>query len=489
MVRTRAGAVRGECVDGVHRFLGVPFAEPPVGARRFALPERRAPWSDVLDATVHGPTATQPLLPSGLFPQTIVEGDDCLHLDVYTTALDGLRPVVVWIHGGGMVMGSNVDLDGSGLARRGVVVVAPNYRLGVDGFLTIEGAPNNRGVADWLLALEWVRDNVERFGGDPANVTIAGQSAGSAACLNLLTLPRSAGLFRRVYAMSGTPWNQVDLVRARTHAAELAGRLGIEATVDGVASVPVDQLMAVQHELAPVGGIDATGSTLDQVHHLATLEGWLGPVVDGELVPCHPLTAIAQGAGGDLDVAVGSTAEEMDALMLLMGADVTASDADAAYARLGLDPDAVDAWRRDAPDRTSGQELGAALTALSFRVPALDVAELRARADGPASTFVYELTWRPPTPIGAVHGIDVFLALDALDGDVAPMLMGGEAPRSLVDDVAGAVVRFAIDGDPGWPAYQLATRTERAFDVPSRLRTDPGASARRLFGPIRGRGD
>lgn len=497
-VETSSGLVRGvdgEDVEGagVHSFRGVPYAAPPVGPTRFAPPQPHEPWTGVRDATHPGPTAAQPVLPVSVFGQTIVAGDDVLHLDVHTPSVTGpLRPVVVWIHGGGMVVGGNADVYGAGLARRGVVVVAINYRLGVDGFLVLDDAPPNRGVLDWVAALGWVRDNIARFGGDPDNVTVAGQSAGAAAADILLTVPQADGLFHRVFAMSGTPWNIVDVATARPHAADLARRVGVEPTVAGIGAVERERLLAVQHEVAPVAGLDGFDEPLDLVRRLAGYQLWLGPVVDGDVIPEHPLGAIAGGVGGDVPVVTGSTAEEADALLSFIGAAIAPGDVDAIFADLGLPPAAVAAWREELARRTEragrpppgpGAELGAAITALSFRIPALALAA--ARAAGPAPTFVYEVTWHADTPLGTVHGLDVPLVWDALAVDGAATMLGDPPPLTLADDMAGALVRFAADGDPGWPAYRPDGRTEMAFDVPSHVRHDPDPAARTLFGPLR----
>ena len=492
-VETSSGRVRG--VDaGVHSFRGVPYAAPPVGPARFAPPRPHEPWPGVRDATHPGPTAAQPVLPVNVFGQTIVPGDDVLHLDVHTLSVTGpLRPVVVWIHGGGMVVGGNADVYGAGLARRGVVVVAINYRLGVDGFLVLDDAPSNRGVLDWVAALGWVRDNIARFGGDPANVTVAGQSAGAAAAIILLTVPGAAGLFHRVFAMSGTPWNVVDLATARPHAADLARRVGAEPSVAGIGAVERDRLLAVQHEVAPVAGLDGFDEPLDLVRRLAGYELWLGPVVDGDVIPEHPLAAVARGVGDDVPVVTGSTGEEADALLSFISAAVDPADADAILADLGLARAGVEAWRTELarrarragrPPPTPAAELGAAVTALSFRVPALQLAEARATG-GPSSTFVYEVTWHADTPLGTVHGLDVPLVWDALGVDGAAILLGDPPPLTLAGDMAGALVRFAADGDPGWPAYDPIDRRELAFDVPSHARHDPDPAARALFGPLR----
>lgn len=485
-VHTASGRVRGLDLDGVHAFLAIPYASPPVGALRFAAPAPSRPWAGVRPAVDFGPTAPQPLQPAGIYEQILIEGDGYLHLNVHTPSPGAVGlPVLVWIHGGGMAIGSNVDPSHAAarLARRGMVVVSINYRLGADGFLVLRDAAPNRGVLDWVAALEWVQANIAAFGGDPDNVTIGGQSAGSAACLVLATIPRAAGLFHRVFAMSGVPWNIVDAPEAAAMAVELASRCGVDPTTDGVGSVPREQLFAIQQQMAPIGGIAGLTDLLATFHDVATVRGWLGPVVDGQVVPERPLEAIRTGAGAGVALLIGSTAEEMDALIAVTGGGISREQAVTALARIGVEDALAARWLDSGEGRTPGEALGAALTALSFRLPALRVAEARVAA--PAPTFVYEVTWRPPTPIGAVHGFDIAYAFDSVDGALAAMLAGGEPPRSLADNFSGAVTRFVLDGDPGWPRYDDVARQEMAFDVPSHVRADPARVTRAVFGALR----
>ena len=212
---TTLGALRG-LERGDHlAFLGVPFAKPPIGERRFTAPEPLDPWTGTLDAIEFGDAAPQdPFVPAS-FRATVPESEDCLSLNVYTPALDGARrPVLFWIHGGGFShgSGSQAAYDGGPLAERGdVVVVTINYRVGALGYLYLGGhggdawgAAANVGQLDQIAALQWVHDNIERFGGDPGNVTIFGQSAGGVAVSTLLAMPAANVLFHKAIAQSGT---------------------------------------------------------------------------------------------------------------------------------------------------------------------------------------------------------------------------------------------------------------------------------------------
>ena len=493
---TSTGAVRGLVVDGVHAFLGIPYAAPPVGPRWLAPPMPPEPSDGVRDATAFGASAPQPVSTFLLTPQDLVPGDEYLNLNIYTPdpGAAGL-PVLFSVHGGGYVFGSNVSPT-SGTARlaaRGMVLVSINYRLGYEGFLPVRGATPNRGVLDWLAALEWVQENIAAFGGDPGRVTICGYSSGSAACCVLLGLPQAAGSFAQVVAMSGTAWNQLTLAEADAMAADALADLGVDRSVDGLASVPYARLLEHQDRVAPIlTPVTDPLATFAAVASGPGLpgprpgRGWLGPCVDGEIVPRHTGGAIEAGAGGARPLLVGCTVNEMDSLVGLFVDTVTADAAVAAVGALGLDAGAVDAWFSAEADRSPAASLGAALTALTFRLPALRVAEANTAAGG--TSHVYHFTWRPPTPLGAVHCIDLPFAFDTLaDAAGLDLLCGGEPPQALADDYAGAVSHFVIDGDPGWPVHDPTDRHVMAFDLPSTVLADPPHDrvVREVFGSLR----
>ena len=264
-------------------FLAIPYAASPFGPNRFQAPVRPGPWDGVRPALAYGHTAPQPHRQFTLVPEPVTPGPECLNLNVCTPAGagpgDGL-PVLFWIHGGGFTAGCNASTwyRGEPFAAHGVVTVSVNYRLGAEGFLVIDGAPTNRAVRDWLLALEWVRDNIEAFGGDPGKVTIAGQSAGGVACSTLLAVPSAAGLFRSAICMSGArpPATMASDAQELTRA--IADRLGVAPTVEGLAAVDPEALVAAQAE-----------------------SDSFGPVVDGGLIPerglrVDPRVAVMAGA-------------------------------------------------------------------------------------------------------------------------------------------------------------------------------------------------
>ena len=263
LAATSQGPVLGPWQHTTARFLGIPYAEAPVGDLRFAAPVPTKPWTEPLDATRYGPTAQRrPFILDGptTIPEPSIPGDGVLNLNVFTPDLTpgaGL-PVLVWIHGGGYVAGSAASpwYDGSAFARDGVVLVSIGYRLGIEGFLHLDDAPDNRGVLDWIAALTWVRDNIDAFGGDPGKVTIAGQSAGGGATQTLMATPSAHGLFRAVISQSGA----VRLTQHRSDAladsARLTERTGVPALASALRDLTGDELLALQDALAtPEAGL------------------------------------------------------------------------------------------------------------------------------------------------------------------------------------------------------------------------------------------
>ena len=292
LASTTAGRVEGRVENGVHVFRGISFAEAPVGSLRFRPPQPRRPWSGVLDATRFGPWAHQEQGGSARqwWGADAELSEDCLSLNVWTPALDKKkRPVMVWIHGGAFVAGasSRPTSEGEILARRGdVVVITINYRLGALGFLELDeiggeeyALSGNAGLLDQILALEWVRDNAEAFGGDPGNVTIFGESAGAISVSVLLALPRARKMFHKVIAQSGAASIVRRLDRARERARELMQLAGVRSVAE-LERIPAADLVRLQSKLLPRGA--------EQV---------FGPVMDDRVVPSSPMAAMNAVAG------------------------------------------------------------------------------------------------------------------------------------------------------------------------------------------------
>src|SRR5690348_16195894 len=254
VVRVSGGLVRGTSRNGVSAFLGIPYAAPAVGADRYRAPQPVVPWEGERPATEHGPTAAQSAYPTPMdtvLPSSVDPGDDYLSVSVWAPEGAEALPVMVWIHGGAFVRGASSvsTYDGSAFARDGVVLVGINYRLGVPGFAVLDGAPTNLGLRDQVAALEWVRDNIAAFGGNPDDVTVAGESAGAMSVATLLAMPRSSGLFRRAVLQSGAAHHTLTTTTARRVTGYLAAELGVLPTAEALRSVPTERVIDAQKRL------------------------------------------------------------------------------------------------------------------------------------------------------------------------------------------------------------------------------------------------
>ena len=467
-VRAAAGALRGRLESGVAVFRGIPFAEPPA---RFAAPEPVEAWDGIRDAGSYGPPPPQSGL-LGLDPGAR-SGGGWLTVNVWTPDPAANLPVLVWIQGGGYVLGTSgrPEYDGGRLARDGVVVVTFNYRVGIEGFARIDGSPANRGLLDQVAALEWVRDNIGAFGGDPDRVTVFGQSAGGGSVAALLAMPRAAGLFRRaiVQSMPGTFFTP-------ELAADIAGVLAGSLGSGGLAAVPPDELPAVGDTLVP-----EIGRYADRWGLAAHRRVLLAPVVDAATLPTDPWQALAGGAARDVDLIAGHVRHEQRLFAFLDGilGTITEEQAASALETFAPDPDGADRYRAaggdpdDLYDRVHSDWL--------FRMPSLHLAEAHT-----GRTHVYELTWPAPAMggvLGACHGLDVPLVLGNLTSGQPAMLLGDDlAEAEIVSaQLRAAWTRFATDGGPGWPEYDRDNRLTRVFDTEPAVVPYPEEASRRIW--------
>jgi len=481
--RIDSGRVRGVWRGASAAFLGIPFAEPPVGPRRFAAPVPVARWEGVRPAERHGPTPVREASPlGGLIPEPAVPGEATLNVDVCTPApgdpAAGL-PVLVWIHGGGYTGGSPASpwYDGRAFNRDGVVTVAVSYRLGFDGFGWIDGAPSNRGVRDWLLALDWVQRNIAAFGGDPGRVTIAGQSAGGGAVLTLLAMPAARGLFARAWSMSGAP-PDIDGERAREIARRLAAAAGVTPDRAGFGSLDEARIRALQGPASSVRGMLAGSRAL------LTRGAGLAPPVDGELITAPVVEAIAAGAGADVPLVLGSADDEVAGLFQKDSRALHRVPPGLALAVLGLRGRARRAYlAANAALREGGTAriLGRYASDMGFRANVLRIA--RAREGAAAPTWAYRFEWPSPVSGFAQHCLDVPFFFDCLADPYVAHVAGDAPPPSLADEVHGAAVAFAAAGDPGWTPWTARPGTARAFGAAEPLDPDAYASVAPLVAP------
>ena len=454
VVEIRSGRLRGVEGRGVLAFRGIPYAAPPVGKLRFRAPEPPAPWAGVRDARVSGPGAPQPVSRFGRAfsrisgPAAISE--DCLTLDVVTPGLGGApRPVLVWIHGGAFVLGAGSALvyGGERLARRGdVVVVTVNYRLGALGFLALgdlapaAGFATNCGLRDQLAALAWVRENIAAFGGDPAQVTVFGESAGGMSVGTLLGTPAARGLFARAIAQSGAADNCSSRAQAERVAATLLDALGLErGEAARLAEAPVAALVAAQRATA--------------LRLALTLPGLpFQPVVDGDVLPEPPLAAISRGAARGVSLLLGTNRDEWNLFLL---ADPKARALDEAGLRRRLQrwlaPEeaarAYALYREALPRASARARWGAYQTHRVFLAPAERLAAAQARH---APTWSYLFSWSPPLVrrrLGACHALEVPLVFGTFQHPLLRGLYLGGA-REAAREIQRAWLAFARDGRP-----------------------------------------
>ena len=485
-VTTAAGRVRGRWRPttggrGDPRsaaFLGIPFAEAPVGELRFRAPVPKAPWQGVRDALEFAATAQRGDPGVTLIPEPSIAGDSTLNVNVFTPSPipagpgEGL-PVLVWIHGGGYFAGSPASpwYDGRNFNRDGVVTVSLSYRLGFDGFGWIEDAPSNRGVRDWLLALEWVQQNIAAFGGDPARVTIAGQSAGGGAVLTLLGMEKAQHLFHGVYAISAA-LADVAAARAEAFGRGLAATAGVEPTIAGFSSLSEERILELQKKATELGP-DSLGSVVE--------DGLpLGPAVDGDLLPRPTREALAAGIGADKPLVLGATDDEFT--MVFAGAEKKLRWVPRSLLlnKLGLPKNVRREYLAANADITglgNARVGGRVLTDRMFRQALLRIVADR----GAAPTWLYRFSW-PSGHFGfAEHCLDVPFFFDCLDGPAMEPLAGPNPPQQLADEVHGAAVAFIVGGDPGWPRHEGAKGIARVYDVPTRDVADAYASVRPLL--------
>jgi para-nitrobenzyl esterase len=520
VVTTTTGQVGGSTVDGVHTFKGIPYAAPTGGQNRFKPPQPALPWPGIRDATAYGPTAPQrshaemggaepadpasvarmaefSALISGLAGREPPQGEDCLVLNVWTAGLDThrSRPVMVWIHGGAFESGSGSWplYDGTPLAARGdAVFVTLNHRLGVMGFLYLDeiGGPSyagsgNAGMLDIVQALQWIRDNIRRFGGDPDKVLVFGGSGGASKTATLLGMPAARGLFHRGALLSGP------LVRVRTReaAAALTRQLfeRLELAPDQIHQLhdmPYSRLIEEASRLAmPINAGLAQAASPEAFMPLQ-------PVVDGVSLPAQPLDP-ASPHGTGVATMIGSTQDDMKMMMLGMPWFGTLTEGQLrtmARASFGDSGDAaIAAYRRAYPAASATEMACQFVTDRVMWIGSIDWAE-RKVAGGGAPVYLYRFDYATPIMggvLGATHGGDIPFALN----NFGYTPLAGERPENAQMGalMSETFVRFADTGNPNhgglpdWRPYAPGDRCTLIFDSPCRVESDPRSELRALY--------
>lgn len=492
---TTSGKVRGFVQDGVNVFKGISYGGD-TAKRRFMPPLKPAPWTGVRDALAFGPQAPQPIHArhgqsafSPLDEANPVNSEDCLHLNVWTAGLrDGRkRPVMVYIHGGAYSSSSSNGpvYDGIRLVKRGdVVVVTMNHRLNLFGYLYLAklggtefADSGNVGQLDLVLMLEWVRDNIAEFGGDPSRVMIFGQSGGGAKCATLMAMPAAKGLFHRVVTMSG----QQLTARTQQHATESAeavlAALGLSrASLEDIrdpAKVPMEKLVAAMR----------AGK-------------YFGPVLDDRALPRDPFSPDAPAISAEVPMILGNTHDETryligggDPALFSLSWDALPTRLEKYRAFLGdlKTADIVADYRRWYPAYTASDVFFAVTTAFRSWHGMVIESDRRAAQHGP--TWAYNFAWKSPVDggkWGAPHTMDIPFAFDNVE-IAAAMTGGGPNAQKVADQVSDTFIAFARTGDPNnkaiphWPRYELKHRPTMVWNSVSRIEDDPRGEERKLI--------
>ncbi len=465
-VRVAQGLAEGLSEASVLSFYSLPYAAPMTNERRFRAPAPAESWSGVRDACRAGASAPQNPRPASDIDVGPLIGyvpgldPDYLTLNVFAPEQAKGAPVMVFVHGGSFISGSKdaAVYDGRAFARDGVVCVVINYRLGVEGFLPLEGGATNLGLRDIIAALHWVGDNIAVFGGDSGNVTMFGESGGAFCIAALMTSPLAQGLFQRAICQSGHVHVSRDLALMQRLASHGANRLGVEPTRNGFLSVPIEQVLAAQAwMMEPAGRINMRDK--DGRDPSFGLTSFL-PVHGDDVLPLPSLDAFRAGQGAVVDLLMSTNLEEANIFFVPGGLrDLLTQEAALAFLSAAL-PDgygALATYGLGEQGAKPGYVLCAALTDLMFRAPVRNMAEWhRGRA------WVCEFDWRSPAldhGFGAAHAIElpfVFDTLEAAGGDRS--VLGPSPPQALADHIHRLWVEFAKTGVAPWPRFSAEDR-------------------------------
>ena len=509
VVETTAGKVHGFARNGIRTFKGIPYAATTEGSGRFVAPAKPKPWAGIRSSMYYGPTCPQAPRTGWLKDENAFlfqwddgqPGEDCLRMNLWTPGLnDGRkRPVMVWLHGGGWAAGSGQEqpaYNGENLSQRGdVVVVSLNHRLNILGYLNLAAYGEkyadsaNAGVLDLVVALEWVRDNITAFGGDPGNVAIFGQSGGGAKVSTLASMPMAKGLFHKGVVQSGSTLRLGDADAAAKLAAAVVAELGLsKSTIDKIQTIPYTRLLEAG-EVAmrklqpspPLGGpgVPAPRGTAQRLG--------FSPVVDGKYVTRHPFDPDAPGESANVPMLIGTVMNEQSPSMFDAALESMTEDQmkERAARRYGAQTAmVVDAYRKAYPSVKPVELLS---RMLSVRTNAVTQAERKA-AKGSAPAYMYLFSWQTPVLDGrprAFHCSEIPFVFN--NTDVSAFATGGTTEaRELGGKVSDAWINFARHGDPNhgglpkWPAFTAESGPVMIFDKTCEVKNDPDRELRKV---------
>jgi para-nitrobenzyl esterase len=485
---TSSGNISGYRTDkGINVFLGIPYAKPPVGEMRFAAPQEIEKWEGIKKTTEFSPSCPQiadEYEPASLYKQD----EDCLSLNIWTPGLDGKkRPVIIYIHGGGFVNGGTADplYNGAIIAQRGNIVFASvNYRMNAFGFLYLEDfgeqfkGSGNIAIQDQLMGIRWIKKNVAKFGGDPDNITLMGESAGSACSLIIMGLPQARGLFKKVIAESGG----CNLVRTKEQASRFTKQFLKTAGVADVAALralPKEQL------------VKAVEDFLDEVGFEADLV--FTPVIDGNIIPVDPLKAIEDGASKNITLLHGTNLDEYRywinyyrplrfiplSIMMKLAPNVKE--------RLkGKDKEILAFYKKKLPDSSLGDNTFEFATDMMFLIPHIQLSEAQSKYE---KVWMYRFDWKSQVKdyFGACHAIELPFVLKTFDSPTRHQIVGPNPPMELSDMMQDAWIAFACSGDPNhkgipeWLKYDAERRATMIFNTSSKVEDDPEKDVRLFY--------